>query len=481
MKRRTKWGTNIGVGVGAMAMAVALFFGYFSGSMPGGVAYAEEDVDVEAASEVEEENTDVEDDSEVEEENSDVLTAFEVEEVIPDAEEDNVNVEAASKVEEDSVLAETKEDTEHWVTVWGHIYGEIGPEPVEFEFMEMEMIQWDPHISYAGTGNRVKATVTGDTYSVRLKRGTPYNVEPWNTYYYVLGDYTIEYGQDDEVDLVAYDDGYQFDVNAIPIYNSPFKLIMDGLPKDRVFDVVFTDIWDGEQIRGKVIDGICDIRLTYDHRYKVTLENTESYVALKNYCANIDSSWIPFRSVIDCSGDCTTYCGENAEFSVNAKFGTGDYEYQWYASPDGGETWHRYKESFGNPYTDKLSFEVKSYFYKYIFKCKVTDKVTGEERFSDVMALKMPPVTIDDYYLNDSDGVNVVVWIDTTNVKKYQWYRSKDGGETWKKIYYPGRSTDEITIPMKGNLDGSLFRCELTGIDGNVYYSRPVDITIGEE
>ena len=181
------------------------------------------------------------------------------------------------------------------------------------------------------------------------------------------------------------------------------------------------------------------------------------------------------------TGDCNAAVGAMAEFSVNVTGGSGKFAYQWYASPDAGATWHRYNGTFTGSQTDRLYFEVKPHFYKYTFKCMITDKESGEVYYSDVMALVKATVVIT---VNPEDcsakvGESVVFSTEASgNVKKYQWYRSKDGGKTWGKVYYTGRATKTMTVPVEKYMNGYLFYCELTDGDGNQYNTEVAKLTI---
>ena len=63
-------------------------------------------------------------------------------------------------------------------------------------------------------------------------------------------------------------------------------------------------------------------------------------------------------------------------------------------------------------------------------------------------------------------------------VKSYQWYRSKDGGKNYAKVFYTGRSTKKMTVPVDKNMNGYLFYCELTLEDGSKLRTDSAKLTL---
>ena len=179
------------------------------------------------------------------------------------------------------------------------------------------------------------------------------------------------------------------------------------------------------------------------------------------------------------SGDVTVASGDTAEFSVTVTGGSGNFEYRWFRSADSGNTW--VKSSYTGASTEKLSCTVKESMYNYMFRCRVRDKETQKEFYSDAMLLKGPSVTIK---INPKDrkvkaGADAIFTVTATgDIKSYQWYRSKDGGKNFSKVFHPGYKTTSMTVPTKSNMNGYQFYCEITDSNGNKYNSRVAKLTV---
>lgn len=182
---------------------------------------------------------------------------------------------------------------------------------------------------------------------------------------------------------------------------------------------------------------------------------------------------------ITVSGDCEAAVGETAEFSVKAAGGSGEFEYRWYRSSDSGKTWA--KSSYTGATTEKLSVTVKQNMIDYKFRCRVRDKGTNTDYYSDNMGFIQPSVVISQ---NPKDrkvkeGQDAAFAISATGtIKSYQWYRSKDNGQTWSKVYHPGYKTSNMTVPTKSYMSGYQFYCEVTDNNGKKYNSKAAKLTV---
>ena len=76
----------------------------------------------------------------------------------------------------------------------------------------------------------------------------------------------------------------------------------------------------------------------------------------------------------------------------------------------------------------------------------------------------------------DEDATYSVVT--SGSVKSYQWYKSKDGGKVWQKLYCTGARTSNLSIPVKKYMNNYLIYCVITDVNGNEYYTEPVKIII---
>lgn len=182
------------------------------------------------------------------------------------------------------------------------------------------------------------------------------------------------------------------------------------------------------------------------------------------------------------SGDCTVSVGDTAVFSAKVQGGSTDLRYRWYRSSDQGATWKRTNAYIGED-PSVISFVVSASMYKYQFKCEVVDARTGEKVTTDSMSLVKAVVGVS-ISEEPADcavkaGENAVFMVQATgNIVKYQWYKSSDGGKTWKKTYYTGYKTNQMTVPTEKYMDNMLVYCVITDAEGNQFSSRAAKITI---
>lgn len=141
--------------------------------------------------------------------------------------------------------------------------------------------------------------------------------------------------------------------------------------------------------------------------------------------------------------------------------------YLWEVSDDNGVTW---QQSWNEGYdTNTLNIRMYAYRDGYQYRCRVTSGlktvvVTDVVRFE----LQDPSVAITVHPVNDYvlTSQTATMHIEATGTDlTYQWYWSKDNGETWEKCYITGYDTDTmsfVAIPSRV----AMFRCEVTDGSG---------------
>ncbi len=80
-----------------------------------------------------------------------------------------------------------------------------------------------------------------------------------------------------------------------------------------------------------------------------------------------------------------------------------------------------------------------------------------------------------------SVGDTVKFTVSGTGIVGYQWYFSQNGGKTWKVSGMSGANTDTLTVPVTAARIGQMYRCQLTGHDGDTIDSEAATIMAGLE
>ena len=161
---------------------------------------------------------------------------------------------------------------------------------------------------------------------------------------------------------------------------------------------------------------------------------------------------------------------ETVTFEVGA---TGVKSYQWQFSRDNGNSWQA--TGFTGNRTSKMTVELNASRIKYLFRCELTgadgnklytDTVKAEEKFA---IIKQPS---DVAVVNEDETVTFEVG--ATGVSGYQWQFSRDNGNSWQATGFTGNRTSKMTVELNASRIKYLFRCELTGADGNKLYTDAV-------
>ena len=147
--------------------------------------------------------------------------------------------------------------------------------------------------------------------------------------------------------------------------------------------------------------------------------------------------------------------------------------YQWQFSRDNGATWQA--AGFPGNRTEEMTVELNAARMKYLFRCEVTGK-DGSKLYTDVVkaeeAFKIIEQPSDVEVMSVDETVTFEVG--ATGVKSYQWQFSRDNGNSWQATGFTGNRTSKMTVELNASRIKYLFRCELTGADGNKLYTDAV-------
>ena len=76
-------------------------------------------------------------------------------------------------------------------------------------------------------------------------------------------------------------------------------------------------------------------------------------------------------------------------------------------------------------------------------------------------------------------GETVSFAVTAENAAAYQWYYSKDSGVRWYKSTAAGADTNTVSLKITSNNRGNVYRCRVTGIDGEVINSEKAGLLPG--
>ncbi len=167
--------------------------------------------------------------------------------------------------------------------------------------------------------------------------------------------------------------------------------------------------------------------------------------------------------------------GNKAVFTVSASNAAAD-GYQWQYSKDGTK-W--YKSSASGADTRSISVTVSNSNKTNLYRCRLTGE-DGGILYSDsakVNVVQGLAIIEQPESVSAEIGSRVSFSVTAANVAEggYQWYYSKDGNK-WYKSSSEGAEEATLVLTVKSNNTTNLYRCKLTGTDGDVLYTENVGI-----
>lgn len=258
---------------------------------------------------------------------------------------------------------------------------------------------------------------------------------------------------------------YQIVPNKTAFYT--FSSIGDGYTFGSIYE-------DGQSIGGQ--DGLSE--QTGDFTFTICLEQGKTYEFRTGWASyRLGSFQVNVKRKIAIIGepeDCSAKMGGTAHFSVESDNGV---KYQWQFSKDGGKTW--YNSSTAGAKTETISFKVTSSNYQNLYRCVITYK--GISTYTQVVAIDLIPsakIVKHPESVVTKVGEQISFTCSAENDEKYQWQYSKDGGANWYKSTATGAGNATFTMTVSTSNKNNLYRCEVTGTDGNKKYSNAAGIIV---
>ncbi len=187
--------------------------------------------------------------------------------------------------------------------------------------------------------------------------------------------------------------------------------------------------------------------------------------------------WEERVNITDEPSDVVVKAGETASFSIGV-WGTVS-KYQWRVSKDGGHTWTNINTTkYPSATTNNLSFTAKSTMNEYLYKCEVTFS-NGTILTSMIVNLivnsEKPVVISQPSNTTVALGDTAYFSISASGATSYQWYYSKNGGESWTK--WSGHTGASFSVAGSKTNNGCLYKCKVTNALGSVY-SKAATLTV---
>ena len=169
--------------------------------------------------------------------------------------------------------------------------------------------------------------------------------------------------------------------------------------------------------------------------------------------------------------------GDTVKFSVEA---TGAASYQWQYSKNGGSTYSNAGVT-GNK-TKTITVNLTETYMTFLWRCVITGK-DGEQIYSDAATVEVPKapavITKQPENVKASVGDTVKFSVEATDAASYQWQYSKNDGKTYSNAGVSGNKTKTITVNLTETYITFLWRCVITGTDGQQVISDAATVTDG--
>ncbi len=172
--------------------------------------------------------------------------------------------------------------------------------------------------------------------------------------------------------------------------------------------------------------------------------------------------------------DVYTSVSSSVQFTVKASTDRG-ITYQWQYRRSSTASWSNTTMTGYN--TNTLTVSATKNRNGYQYRCVLTgDKNSKLESNAVTLYVSEPvEITSQPQSVTVAAGESAVFTVEATNVKSYQWKYSKNG-TTWYNTSATGNKTATLTVTSPKN--GYMYRCHITGMDGIVYITNEVVLTV---
>jgi len=150
--------------------------------------------------------------------------------------------------------------------------------------------------------------------------------------------------------------------------------------------------------------------------------------------------------------------------------------YVWQYSKNNGETWTSWTSSSYKKPT--LTLSVTAGRMAMVYRCQVTG-LDGENIYSDAVGIMEPAAAEiisqpESVVANIGDSVSFTV--EAENATAYVWQYSKNNGESWTSWTSSSYKQPTLTLTVTAGRLAMIYRCQVTGQDGENIYSDAVGI-----
>lgn len=170
--------------------------------------------------------------------------------------------------------------------------------------------------------------------------------------------------------------------------------------------------------------------------------------------------------------------GSNAQFSVETSVSDG-FTYQWQYRKNENGAWNNTTMPGYN--TATLTVAATKARNGYQYRCIITGSKNSKLESKAATLYAGAPVVISGQPANvkASVGANVVFSVNASNAYSYQWQYRKNATASWQVTSMEGANTAVLTVPVISTRNGYQYRCVITGLNGQTYYSNPATLTVG--
>ena len=163
--------------------------------------------------------------------------------------------------------------------------------------------------------------------------------------------------------------------------------------------------------------------------------------------------------------------GDSVSFTVEAENAAA---YVWQYSKNNGETWTTWSSAAYKQPT--LTLSVTSSRLAMIYRCQVTGQ-DGVNVYSDAVGILSFKIVTQPTDVTASIGENATFTVEAIGAESYQWQYSKDDGTTWTSWTNATYKQPSITMSVTSSRLAMVYRCVVTGVNGDELISEVVRIT----
>jgi hypothetical protein len=167
---------------------------------------------------------------------------------------------------------------------------------------------------------------------------------------------------------------------------------------------------------------------------------------------------------------------DTVQFTVQVNVEEG-FTYQWEYSKNNGSTWSNTGLTGNKTATLTVPAQNKN---GYQYRCVITGTQRSKLVSKAAVLHVSDPVVVTEQPQDTVSNVGQVATfkVVATNAYKYQWYYQYPTDTTsWKKTSADGNTTDTLNVTVKSNNNGYKYRCEIKGLDGQLYYTEVATLT----